>query len=1139
LTGEVRPCRAVPVTKSNTQNQEPSVPLASRTLLAATVAISLFAGAMPATAAPPTVPPGQAECRIPAERPVSGEAAIRALGAGLQAEAARIGRTAEALRSELRADSTLKVWRCGLFYAEALPSGDAHDHSTHEHAEGAQAAGVVVPASADVFDLSSRPSSTKTIFLDFDGHLLENSAWNSLYSLPDPRQLPAYDTDGAPASFGSDERAVIAETWARMAEDFAPFDVNVTTKAPPQSDITRTNAADQRYGVRVYFGDDLEVKSRCSCAGIAYINTFAATVNHHRHDVAFVVHLGTAKVMADIGTHEAGHTLNLLHHGTSSPDGNGGFTPLREYYAGHNAWGPLMGSATTRALSQWSRGEYTNANRGPDRPSPQDDVAILTQVLPLIADDHPDTLATARAISQNSTVAGMIHRPSDLDVFSVAANGPTDIALRPAGLGTNIDLELRIHDAAGNELSVIDPPAHWSGTGLDAVTRITLAQGTYRLAVRGVGFGDPLSTGLTGGYTNYGSLGAYTLEVTPVPITVTTASLPAARAGDAYSQQLSADDTVAPTSWRIASGTLPAGLALSSAGLLSGTPTEAVDRTLGFEVTDPTGRTATRTLSLSVTSGLPGPMFSLATTQTDRGFTVSWSPVASTAANPVSGYRVLLDGTQVHTTSQTSHTIGQLNAGSTYQVRVEAYGPGGTGTPSSASVAVITAPSVPPAPSVTRGDRNVSLSWTGPLTSSAAPVTGYRAYRDGTRIYEGPTRQFSDSALTAGQTYRYEVSTYGPLGETARRASDVTAITAPSVPPTPSATLGDRTVRLTWSGPLDSAAAPLSGYRAYRDGVRVYEGPTMRYDDSGLTAGRTYRYEISAFGPLGETARRALDVTATTTSPPPSDPPTSTPMAAPAAPSSLTASSLDRAFRLNWTAASSTSSAPVSGYRVFLDGTLAQTVTTTSATLSGLTAGRSYRLEVRSFNSAGTSSAVTLTRTAITSPIAPSSLNAAVRDRGFALSWPAVSSSTAAPVTGYRVFLDGRLVQTVTTTSATVTGLTAGQSYRLEVRAYNAAGNSAARALNRTAIRPPAAPSSIALTPSTTSVAVSWSAVSPTTAAPLTGYRVFVNGTLRATTTSRSVTISNLARRTTYRIEVRAYNGSGNGPARAASTTTR
>lgn len=78
-----------------------------------------------------------------------------------------------------------------------------------------------------------------------------------------------------------------------------------------------------------------------------------------------------------------------------------------------------------------------------------------------------------------------------------------------------------------------------------------------------------------------------TITVTNLAIT-TTSPLPAGAEGTAYSEQFAATGGTSPYTWSVASGsTLPAGLTLSTAGLLSGTPTTAVSSaTFGITVTD-------------------------------------------------------------------------------------------------------------------------------------------------------------------------------------------------------------------------------------------------------------------------------------------------------------------------------------------------------------------------------------------------------------------------------------------------------------------------------------------------------------------------------------------------------------------------
>lgn len=72
---------------------------------------------------------------------------------------------------------------------------------------------------------------------------------------------------------------------------------------------------------------------------------------------------------------------------------------------------------------------------------------------------------------------------------------------------------------------------------------------------------------------------------------ITTASLPAATAGAAYSRQIAATGTPAPT-FAVTAGSLPAGLTLSAAGVISGTPTAAGTSTFTITATNAAGANA-------------------------------------------------------------------------------------------------------------------------------------------------------------------------------------------------------------------------------------------------------------------------------------------------------------------------------------------------------------------------------------------------------------------------------------------------------------------------------------------------------------------------------------------------------------------
>ena len=94
------------------------------------------------------------------------------------------------------------------------------------------------------------------------------------------------------------------------------------------------------------------------------------------------------------------------------------------------------------------------------------------------------------------------------------------------------------------------------------------------------------------------------LTVTVTDLTITTTSpLPAGTVGTPYSVQFAATGGTSPYTWTVASGsTLPAGLMLSSSGLLSGTPTAAVSAaTFGVTVTDSESPAISITVNFTLT----------------------------------------------------------------------------------------------------------------------------------------------------------------------------------------------------------------------------------------------------------------------------------------------------------------------------------------------------------------------------------------------------------------------------------------------------------------------------------------------------------------------------------------------------------
>ena len=142
------------------------------------------------------------------------------------------------------------------------------------------------------------------------------------------------------------------------------------------------------------------------------------------------------------------------------------------------------------------------------------------------------------------------------------------------------------------------PPYSWSASGLPSGLSISSA---------GVISGMPTASGsfsVTLKVTDSAQATAtqtFTITVAAA-LTITTAALPNATVGTPYSQTLTASGS-GTFAWSVSTGALPAGITLSSAGSLSGTPTAPGTFTFTVSVTGG-GQTATQSFTITVTAAL-------------------------------------------------------------------------------------------------------------------------------------------------------------------------------------------------------------------------------------------------------------------------------------------------------------------------------------------------------------------------------------------------------------------------------------------------------------------------------------------------------------------------------------------------------
>jgi hypothetical protein len=435
---------------------------------------------------------------------VHGSAALSALGAKLSASASANKMSAQRLRSLLTSDLNMWLDSDAKLYAV--------DPAPAQAARSSTPVPVVRPAApypaSQTFQLHSRPGSQRTIYLDFDGATVSGTAWNSNKGAPNTL-YPPFDTDGSPSTFGTAERDLVQSVWQRVSEDYAPFDIDVTTQDPGVNALTRTSSSDSTYGAHALITPSATARTAVcggGCGGVAYVGTFNAAGNaRYQPTWIFPQSLGnSAKAIAEATSHEVGHTLGLLH------DGVVGGTA---YYAGQGNWAPIMGIGYNKPIVQFSKGEYNGAN------NTQDDLAVIAaHGAPLAADDVGDTATTASSLGPGTVLsgAGLINSALDTDwfSFSTTCTGTANISVGPAPVSPDLDTELSVYDGRGTVLGAWDAPTSQTSSdvasGLSAALTGTLPPGTYYLRVRGVGSGNPATTG----YSTYDSLGRYTVRAT-------------------------------------------------------------------------------------------------------------------------------------------------------------------------------------------------------------------------------------------------------------------------------------------------------------------------------------------------------------------------------------------------------------------------------------------------------------------------------------------------------------------------------------------------------------------------------------------------------------------------------------------------
>ncbi len=366
------------------------------------------------------------------------------------------------------------------------------------------------------------------------------------------------------------------------------------------------------------------------------------------------------------------------------------------------------------------------------------------------------TLSTSGLLSGTATVAGsfpMTVTAKDGDSFTgtqaytLTVGGPV-ITILPATLpaaSTYVAFSQTFTASGGTS------PYTWSETGT-LPTGITWSAATATLSGTPTQAGTfPITIMVTDSTTGTGSPFSksvgYTLAVSAPTITIAPATLPAAVIAVAYSQSVSASGGTGPYTYSVTTGTLPAGLALSPAGALTGTPTAGGSFSFTVTAKDSGNFTGTQNYTLTVnapTITLAPPAGALSIT-TESAYSQTF-----TASGGTPPYTYTESGTlPAGLTFANGVLSGTATASGTFPITITAKDSStGTGPYSSAAIAY----------TLNVGTTSISITWANPAaitysTSLSGILNATVTYNGnavpGTFSYTATPTGGSASAVTA------------------------------------------------------------------------------------------------------------------------------------------------------------------------------------------------------------------------------------------------------------------------------------------------------------------------------------------------------------------------------------------------------
>ena len=628
--------------------------------------------------------------------------------------------------------------------------------------------------------------------------------------------------------------------------------------------------------------------------------------------------------------------------------------------------------------------------------------------------------------------------------------------------------------------------------------------------------------------------------------------------GDTYKYQVKATNAVGDSPWSMSDEVVVASLPPSAPGNAQATSSAGVT-TVTWDLASSNGSVIT-------------------------GYTVEFAK--KDVSNDVYGDWTFVSGCATDNATLTTCDHSDLTGSDVYKYRISATYSGGQGAWAEIgdTTVVASAPSAIGQPSITSSNGINTITWSAPASNGSA-ITGYTVwFKRNTSL--GWTSDWVEACTTTGATscdhtglskddeYKYYITATNGIGSSTPSQESATQTVVAGVPAIPSillVTSADGTNDISW-GASEQNGSPITGYTvqwsladatgdygAYTDLLDCVGTTNLSCTHPNLIGGDKYKYQVKATNIVGDSGWATSDEITVASS-------------APSAPGNMTVQSSAGVNTVNWLASIPNGSV-ITGYEVEfikedgsadiwapVSGCSSDDVDLRTCSHLGLMKDDvySYRVRAMAEDATGDWSIVRNTTVVALAPSIMSTPLVTTASGENTITWTAPANN-GSPITGYTVqwskadatgdfnsFTDLAGCVDVLTLSCTHSSLINGDTYKYQVKATNAVGDSPWSMSDEVVVAslPPSAPTNAQATSSAGVTTVTWDLAS-SNGSVITGYTVefakkdvsndvygdwtFVSGCATDDATLTTCDHSDLTSDDIYKYRVSATYSGGNG----------